>query len=98
MQEPSDNWHKLRNAALERAERTTVDPLLPIYRTHLFVCVFYLAGFLHLTFFDYGHGFTWIAGFLVVCVAFFGALVPFLTGSLLTLRFTHQRFRELLSV
>ena len=97
MQKPSDNWKRIRRAALERAQRTTIDPLSPLYDLYLGVCAVYLAGFLHFSFFDYGTEFTWFKACLIICVAVAGALVPVLTGSVLALHFASKKLERLIA-
>lgn len=97
MQKPSDNWKRIRRAALERAQRTAIDPLSPLYDLYLGVCAVYLAGFLHFSFFDYGTEFTWFKACLIVCVVVAGALVPVLTGSVLALHFASKKLERLIA-
>ena len=59
MQPPSDNWKRIRRATLERAQRTAIDPLSPLYDLYVGVCAVYFAGVIHFNFFDYGTEFTW---------------------------------------
>jgi hypothetical protein len=97
MQKPSENWKRIRRAALERAQRTSVDPLSPLYDLHLGVCAVYLAGFFHFNFFDYSAEFSWFKACLIICVAAAGALVPLLTGSVLTLHFASKKLERLIA-
>ena len=97
MQKPSDNWKRIRRAASERAQRTAIEPLSPLYDLYLGVCAVYLAGFLHCSFFDYGTEFTWFKAGLIVCVAVAGALVPVLTGSVLALHFANKKLERLIA-
>ena len=97
MQPPSDNWKRIRRAALERAQRTAIDPLSPLFDLYLGVCAVYLAGFLHFKFFDYGTDFSWFTACLIICVAVAGALVPLLTGSVLTLHFARKNLERLIA-
>ena len=96
MKKPSENWKRIRRAALERAQRTAIDPLSPLYDLYLGVCAVYLAGFLHFNFFEYGTEFTWFKACLIVCVAVAGALVPVLTGSVLALHFASKKLERLI--
>ena len=96
MQPPSNKWKRIRRAALERAQRTAIDPLSPLYDLYVGVCALYLAGFVHFTFFDYGTEFSWFTACLIVCVALAGALVPVLTGSVLTLHFAGKKMERLI--
>ncbi|MBZ8117497.1 hypothetical protein KUD11_02430 [Roseovarius sp. LXJ103] len=95
MQKPSENWKRIRQAALERAQRTAIDPLSPLYDLYLGVCAVYLAGFLHFNLFERGTDFTWFTACLLFCVAVAGALVPVLTGSVLTLHFASKKLERL---
>ncbi len=95
MQEPSNNWKRIRRAALERARRSAIDPLSPIYIVYLGVSALYLAGFSYFYFFDQSTEFSLLTACLIICVAVSGTLVPVLTGSVLTLRFTSQRLTRL---
>ena len=97
MQSPSDNWKRIRRAALERAQRNVIDPLSPLYDLYLGVCAVYLAGFLHFKFFANGTDFSLFTACLVICVGVAGALVPVLTGSILTLHFASKRLERLIA-
>mgnify|MGYP000203404863 CR=1 FL=1 len=97
MQKPSENWKRTRQAAQERAKRTAIDPLSPLYNVYSGVCALYLAGFLHFKFFNYGTDFSWFAACLIICVAVAGALVPVLTGSILTLHFASKKLERLIA-
>lgn len=97
MQKPSKNWKRIRRAALERGQRTAINPLSPLYDVYLGVSALYLAGFLHFNFFDYSIEFTWFKACLIICVAVAGALVPVLTGSVLTLHFASKRLERLIA-
>jgi hypothetical protein len=70
---------------LERAQRTAIDPLSPLYDLYVGVCAMYLASFLHLNLFEHGTDLNLYAACLVIFVAITGILVPVLTGSILTL-------------
>ena len=97
MHPPSDNWKRIRRAALERAQRTAIDPLSPLSDFYFGVCAVYLAGFLHFNLFDYGSDFSWFTACLIICVAVAGALVPVLTGSVLTLHFASKKLERLIA-
>jgi len=97
MQRPSDNWKRIRRAALERAQRTVTDPLSPLYDFYVGVCAVYLAGFLHINFFERGAEINWFTACLIICVAVAGAFVPLLTGSVLTLHFAIKRLDRLIA-
>lgn len=95
MEKSSKNWQDLRRATLERARRKAVEPLVPLYTIYAGVCACYLVGFLRFQFFDHGAAFSWITAAQVLVVAVAGALVPVLTGSVLTLHFTHRKLDAL---
>ena len=97
MQPPSNKWNRIRRAALERAQRTTIDPLSPLYHAYVGVSAVYLAGFLHFNLFDNGSDFSWFTACLIICVAVAGALVPVLTGSVLTLHFASKKLERLIA-
>ncbi len=97
MQKPSDNWKRIRRAALERAQRTTIDPLSPLYTIHLGVCAVYLAGFLHFSYISNGADFSLFSAVLLIVVAISGSLVPLITGSVITLHFTSLRLQKLIN-
>ena len=97
MQPPSDNWKRIRRAALERVQRTAIDPLSPLYDLYVGVCALYLAGFLHFNIFERGTDFSWFTACIVICVAVAGALVPVLTGSILTLHFASKKLERLIA-
>ena len=95
MEPPSKNWQNVRRAALERAKRTAIEPLAPLYAIYAGVCACYLVGFLRFRFFDHATDFSWVTAAQVLIVAVAGALVPVLTGSVLTLHFAHRRLDRL---
>lgn len=95
MKRPTKNWQSLRTAVLARAERTVFEPLEPLYSIYAGVCLFYLAGFVRINFFNVGSEFTHSAALLLLMVAVCGALIPVLTGSVLTMHFAHRRLRKL---
>lgn len=97
MQPPSDNWKRIRRAALERAKRTAIDPLSPLYDLYVGVCAVYLAGFLHFNFFERGTDFSYFTACIVICVGVAGALVPILTGSVLALHFASKKLERLIA-
>lgn len=97
MKKASENWKRTRRAALERAHRTTIDPLSPLYNIYMGVTALYLAGFLHFNFFDYSTEITLFKACLIICVAVAGALVPVLTGSILTLHFASKKLERLIA-
>jgi len=95
LERPSKKWQGARRAALERARSAAIEPLVPLYTIYAVVCVCYLAGFLRFQFFDSTTEFTLFAAVQIVIVAIAGALVPFLTGSVLTLHFANLKLRRL---
>ncbi len=97
MQEPSENWKKLRRASLERARRLAVEPLEALFTIHVAVCLYYVVGCLCLQFFDQGPTFSALEAVQLLSVAAAGILVPVLTGSVLTLHFADRRLRRLTS-
>lgn len=97
LEKPSKKWQNLRRATLERVRRTAIEPITPLYTIHAGVCVCYLTGFLRFQFFDHGTDLSWITAAQLLIAAFAGALVPFLTGSVLTLHFAHRKLDKLSS-
>ena len=97
LEKPSKKWQNLRRATLERVRRTTIEPLTPLYVIYVGVCVCYLTGFLRFQFFDHSSDLGWITAAQLLIAAFAGTLVPVLTGSVLTLHFTHRRLDKLVS-
>ncbi|WP_300058492.1 hypothetical protein [uncultured Roseobacter sp.] len=96
MQKPSDQWKKLRRAALERARRSIVEPLNTLYMGLLAASAVYLIGFLRLTFAGQPDGFTLISGAAILTFGLSGLLLPILTGSVITLQFAERRFAKLI--
>lgn len=97
MQKPSDQWKRIRQAALERGRKTAIDPLSPLYDVYLGASAVYLAGFIHFNFFAAGPNFGWFAACLAIFAATAGALVPVLTGSVLTLHFARKKLERLIA-
>nr|WP_325249324.1 hypothetical protein [Amylibacter sp.] len=97
MQKPSDNWKRIRRAAFERAQRSAIDPLSPLYDLYVGACAVYLAGFLHFNFFERGTDFNWFTACLIISVAAAGTLVPVLTGAILTLHFASKKLERLIA-
>lgn len=95
MQQPSKNWKCIRRAVLTRVQRTAIEPLSPLYDIYLGVGALYLVGFIHFIFVDYSTGFTWVTACFLICVAIAGALVPVLTGAVLTLHFASHKLERL---
>lgn len=97
MNRPSKNWLSLRKAALERAQRTAIDPLSPLYTIHAVVSVCFLAGFLRFQFFDPATDLNWFTTAQLLVVFICGVLVPLLTGSVFTLHFSNLKLEKLLN-
>jgi hypothetical protein len=97
MNKPSKNWLCARRAALDRAQRTAIEPLQSLQTIYVSVCICYLVGFFRFQFFETGGDFTFITALLLVIVALCGLLIPVLTGSVLTLHFTSLRLKKLAS-
>ena len=97
MQRPSNSWKRIRQAALERAKQTAIDPLSPLYDVYVGVCALYLAGFLHFSLVTNGTDFSLFTACLIACVAVAGALVPVLTGTVLTLHFMSKKMDRLIA-
>lgn len=97
MQKPSENWKRIRHAVLNRVHRTTIEAFSPVYSIHAGACAVYLAGFLHFNFFAEGADLTWLTASLLIVVVFAGALVPLLTGSVITLHFAGRRLSKLMN-
>ena len=96
MRKPSDQWKKLRRAALERARRNMIEPLEVIHLALLGASALYLAGFLRLHLFGQTGEFSLASGVFVLLVAAAGLLVPVLTGSAVTLHLADRRLGQLL--
>ncbi len=96
MQKPTDQWKKLRRAALEPARRNMIEPLEVVHLALLGASTLYLAGFLRLHLFGQTGEFSLAYGVFVLLIAAAGLLVPVLTGSALTLHLTNRRLRKLL--
>lgn len=95
MQEPSENWKRLRRASLERARRIAVEPLETLFTIHLAVCLYYIVGCFCLQFLDQSPTFSALEAVQLLSVAAAGILVPVLTGSVLTLHFADRRLKRL---
>lgn len=80
---------------MERARRTAIEPLIPLYKVYFVSCLCYLAGLVRFQFFDPSAGFTWIIATQLLIVAVAGAAVPILTGSVLTLHFANRKLQRL---
>ena len=96
MDKPSANWQKIRLATLDRARRTTTEPFAPLYTIYAGVCVCYLVGFIRFQFFDTAKDLNWITALQLFFVGISGALVPVLTGSVLTMYFADLRLQRLM--
>jgi len=95
LERPSEKWHNARRAAVERAHRTAIESLNPLYTAYFVACVCYLVGLVRFQFFDSAGGFTLITAVQLLVVAVAGAVVPILTGSVLTLRFANRKLQRL---
>lgn len=95
MERPSEKWQGLRRATAERAQRTAIEPLTPLYSAYFGVSVCYLVGFVCLQFYDFSGDFTLISAILLLIIAIAGTLVPVLTGSVLTLHFANRKLQRL---
>jgi hypothetical protein len=97
MNGPSKNLKNMKRAALERAQRTAVEPFEALYTIYVAVCVYYFVGFLRFKYFDHTTTFTLIESVQIVTVALSGLLILPLTGSVLTLHFASQRLKKLVN-
>ncbi|GLQ28072.1 hypothetical protein [Sulfitobacter pacificus] len=97
MQQPSENWKRLRHAVLDRAHRTAIEPFSPVYNVYVAVCAVYLAGFAHFNLFADGAELNLFSASLLIAAAFSGALVPLLTGAVVTLHLTSRRLQHLVN-
>ena len=98
MQKPSDKWIRLRRAALERARRTVIDPLQPLYAIFAAVSLIYLSGFGRFTLFPKTVGdYSWFDAVQVISTALSGLMLPVLAGSIIILGFVSRRLEKLLS-
>lgn len=82
---------------VERACRTAIEPLIPLYSIHFAACVCYLIGFVRFQFFDPSTGFTFFTAVHLLLVLVSGALVPVLAGSVFALHFANRRLQRLAS-
>jgi hypothetical protein len=97
MQQPSENWKRLRHAVLQRAHRAAIESFSPLYTIYMAICAVYLAGFLHFNFFANGADINLLSASLLIAAAISGALIPLLTGSVITLHFASQKLQLLMS-
>ncbi|MGR3702462.1 MAG: hypothetical protein ACU0A4_10265 [Paracoccaceae bacterium] len=74
-----------------------IDPLTPLHTVYFGACVCYLAGLVRFQFFDPSTGFTLITATQLLIVAIAGAVVPILTGSVLTLHLANRKFQRLMA-
>lgn len=95
MNGPSKEWLNVRRAALDRAQRTAIEPLQSLQTIYVGVCLCYLVGFFRFQLSESGSDFTIITALLLLLVAFCGVLIPVLTGSVLALHFASIRLRKL---
>ena len=96
MQQPSNRWKRLRDAALDRAQRNAFEPFSLLYPTYLVACAIYLSGFLYLSFVSQGGELSFARAAVILLVAIAGATIPLLTGSVVTLHLVSQRMRRLM--
>lgn len=95
MENPSRNWNSIRQAVLERARRSAIDPLESLFRIHAAVCIYYVFGCMYFQLFDRPETFSLIESLQLLTVALAGILVPVLTGSVFTLHFASERLQKL---
>lgn len=96
METPSKNWHLLKRATLERAQRTAIDPLQPLYALFAILTAIYVGGVGRFTFFSVQDAaFSWFDAVQVVSTALSGVLLPILAGSLVVLCFISKKIEQL---
>lgn len=95
MNKPTKKWKCVRNAVLDRAHRTAIQPLETLFTIHAAVCIYYFVGALRFQLFDDSAAFTLIESIQLITVAIAGVLVPILTGSVLTLHIASRRLQSL---
>ena len=95
MNKPTKKWKCVRSAVLERAQRTALEPLEPLFTIYAAVCIYYVVGALRFQFFDHSAAFTLVETVQLLTVAVAGILVPILTGSVLTLHIAGRRLQLL---
>lgn len=97
MNKASKNWRLLKRATLERAQRSAIDPLQPIYTLFAILTAIYLGGVSRFTFFSVRDGnYTWFDAFQLVSTALSGLLLPVLAGSVLILCLVSRRIERLI--
>lgn len=95
MNKSSRKWNNTRLAVLTRVQRNAIEPLEPLFKIHIVVCIYYVVGCLHFRFFGHSPTFTLIETIQLLTVAVAGIMVPILTGSVLTLHFASRRLQRL---
>lgn len=96
MKKPSKKWWRLKQATLERAQRTAIDPLQPLYTLFAILTAVYLGGVSRFTFFSVRDGdYTWFDTVQVVSTALSGLLLPVLAGSVVVLCFISTKVEQL---
>lgn len=85
----------MRQAVLDRARRSAIEPLGTLFTIHVAVCVYYIVGCLYFQLFDHSAAFSAIEALQLLSVAAAGLLVPILTGSVLTLHIASRRLERL---
>ncbi|MBY5933728.1 hypothetical protein KUV51_12015 [Tateyamaria omphalii] len=91
MQEPSENWKRVRLVTLERARIVAIDPLNFLYQMHTIVCALYLALFAKYFFFERALELSVTNSIGILLAGAAAVLVPILTASVLTLHFTQTK-------
>lgn len=96
MNKASKNWRPTKRAILERAQRTAIDPLQPLYSLFAVLTAVYLGGVGRFTFFSVRDGaYSWFDIVQVVSTALSGLLLPVLAGSVVVLCFISKKIEQL---
>ncbi len=96
MNKASKNWRLIKRATLERAQRTAIDPLQPLYTLFAILTAIYLGGVGRFTFFSVRDGaYSWFDAVQVVSTALSGLLLPVLAGSVIVLCFISSKIERL---
>ena len=95
MEKPSKNWNGIRQAVLDRARRSAIEPLEPLFKIHAAVCIYYVVGCMYFQLFDRPETLSLIESIQLLTVALAGILVPVLTGTVFTLHFASERLQKL---
>ena len=97
MKNASKNWHLIRRATLERAQRAALDPLQPLYTLFAILTAINLGGVSRFTFFPVRDGdYSWLDALQVLSTALSGLMLPVLAGSVLVLCVASKRIEKLL--